>query len=396
MVTTIVKMVGNMAGIHNGVSCFASDPGSATDNVTIRDLTVDCNWAELAFTADEGLGARSVTDAVITQNSPLISSSSAAFTDVDYASTLTGAGIPVGTKILSIQDAHHATMSANAIVSGNGVSVLIGGEKLAKTGAITLRGSNNLVEYVRAMNGYGSWANLLEHFLIYLAAPQSGDGTNNVIQLCRAEQPQGNYGDPFALAGWFDGPNHLITNSRVIDCIAIGVNSNLLVGFTGGGVNVGNVEDCQVDSNTFVDCLGAAYIDAGSVEGLSVTNNTVTRGWMGVGLRNPTLPKRKIEISGNHFFLQTRDGIAGGIYVSDGLATDLTISNNIFTCDAGGTGEQQFWGIVAAAVNDVLVSNNVMTLPNFTVRKCSHWVRGLSFRTTTSLTACPCRDCSKH
>jgi len=141
--TTIVQMVGNLAGIHYGVSCFASDPGSATDNVTMKDMTIDCNWAELAFTADEGLGARSVTDAVITQNSPLISSSSAAFTNVDYARTLTGAGIPVGTKILSFQDAHHATMSANAIISGNGVPVLIGGEKMAKTRANAPRGSNN-------------------------------------------------------------------------------------------------------------------------------------------------------------------------------------------------------------------------------------------------------------
>ena len=53
---TVVKMVGNVGGIHYGLSCFMSDPNFATDNVTIRDMTIDCNWAELLRTADTGRG----------------------------------------------------------------------------------------------------------------------------------------------------------------------------------------------------------------------------------------------------------------------------------------------------------------------------------------------------
>ena len=94
---TTIQMVGNVAGMRVDVDVFKSDPNVATNNATIKDITVDCNWAELALTADEGLGARSVTDAVIIQNSPLISSSAAAFTYMDYAKTLTATGIPAGT-----------------------------------------------------------------------------------------------------------------------------------------------------------------------------------------------------------------------------------------------------------------------------------------------------------
>ena len=140
MDVTTIQMVGNVAGMRDDVDVFTSDPNVATDNATIKDLTVDCNWAELALTADEGLGSRSVTDAVIIVNSPIISSSTAAFTNEDYAKTLTGTGIPAGTKILSIQDAQHAIMSANATMTRTGVPVTIGGEKNIKTGAIILVG----------------------------------------------------------------------------------------------------------------------------------------------------------------------------------------------------------------------------------------------------------------
>src|SRR5207244_1999963 len=104
-----------------------------------------------------------------------------------------------------------------------------------------------------------------------LGGPRSGDGVNNVIQFCRAELPQGNYGFPFALAGWVWGPeNHLITNSKVVGCTAVGINDGLVSGFTSGGVGVANVKDCEVDSNTFIDCSGAAYTDTGSIDGLRI------------------------------------------------------------------------------------------------------------------------------
>jgi len=294
MDTTTVQMVGNVAGIHYGLICFSSDLGVATNNVIISDMTIDCNWAELSLTADDGAG----------------------------------------------------------------------GEKNIKTAAIALAGSNNLLDHVRTINSYGSWANALESFVVLLGGPCSGDGTNNVIQFCRAEQPQGNYGNPFTLAGWrTPTANHLLTNSRVVSCTAIGVNSGLPSGFNPGGVNVCNLKNCQIDGNTFIDCTGAAYTDTGTIEGLSITNNTVVRGSLGVGLMSTVTPKGKIEISGNSFSIQNRapPGLLGAaIYVGQAAVTNITISNNTITFDTSGLGTLGFWGIHVAPVNSALVYSNVI------------------------------------
>ncbi len=289
---TTVQLAGNVSGMHYGISCLTSDPNLATDNVVIRDLTCDGNWAELSVTADTGAE----------------------------------------------------------------------GEKNIKTGATAIWGSNNLIERLRSINTYGSSANLQEQFAIFLCGPRSADGTNNVIQFCRAELPQGNYGNPFALAGWVWGNQHLITNSKVASCTAVGVNDGLARGFTSGGVNLANVKDCQIDGNTFTDCYGAAYIDTGSVDGLSVTNNTVVRGWQGVGLASTTLPKQNITISGNNFSIQNRivGGGSYGIVAGYGATTNLTISNNTITFDNSGGGLSQFWGITVSLLTNATISNNTV------------------------------------
>ena len=292
MYDTTVQLGGNVSGMHYGISCLTSNPNVATDNVVVRDLTCDANWAELSTTADNGAG----------------------------------------------------------------------GEKNIKTGAINLWGSNNLIERVRSINTYGSWANEQEQFAFFLCGPRSADGTNNVIQFCRAELPNGNYGNPFALAGWVWGNQHLITNSKVVSCTAVGVNDGLAHGFTTGGVNLANVKDCQIDGNTFTDCYGAAYIDTGSVDGLSVTNNTVVRGWEGVGLASSTLPKQNITISENNLSIQNRipGGGSYGIVVGYGATTNLTINNNTITFDNSGGGLQQFWGIAASLLTNATISNNIV------------------------------------
>lgn len=56
MYQTTIQLCGNVAGIHYGVSCLSSSPSFAMDNMVIRDLTCDSNWAELSITADDGEG----------------------------------------------------------------------------------------------------------------------------------------------------------------------------------------------------------------------------------------------------------------------------------------------------------------------------------------------------
>ena len=299
MDATTIQMVGNVAGLHYDVDVFKSDASISTDNVTIQNLTVDCNWAELSQTADTG---------------------------------------PTG-------------------------------EKYIKTGAVILLGSNNLIDHVRCMNSYGSFNDGMEEFSILLGAPSSGDGTNNVIQYCRVESPQGTHEAPFALAGWLgSAPYHLITNSKVIGCTAVGVNSGISTGrgYASGGVNLANVKNCQIDSNTFTDCYGVAYIDIGSVDGLQVTNNTLIRGWGGVGICARVLPKQNIEISGNNLSIQNRipGGASYAILADYQTLSNLTIKNNTITFDTSGGGLIQFRGVMTYLLNTATISDNTIGVVN--------------------------------
>jgi hypothetical protein len=304
MYSTTLQMVGSVAGIHYTVNCISSDSNVSSDYITIQDLTVDCNWAELSRTADNGAG----------------------------------------------------------------------GEKNIATSGIVLFGSNNLVQRVRAINCYGSWANLKESFGISLTAPVSSDGTNNVIQFCRAELPQGNMQDAFALTGWVNStPYHLITDSKVLSSTCVGVNNGTVdAGFTSAGVNLGNVKNCVVDGNSFTDCYGTAYNDTGSLDGVQITNNTVIRGWEGVGLRTslgPTLPKQNILIRGNNINIQNRvpGGGSYGIVLDQQVTTNLTIDHNTITFDGSGVGGDQsfFFGMYLYLLNTATISNNTIGLSNF-------------------------------
>jgi hypothetical protein len=298
MASTTVQMVGKVAGMRIDVDVFKSDPNYATDNITIKDLTVDCNWAKLSLTADTGAG----------------------------------------------------------------------GEKNIKTGAIILWGSNNLIDHVRCINSYGSVANGLEQFAIMLGGPRSQDGVNNVIQYCKVELPQGSYGAPFAIFGW---PGHFIVNSRVTGCYAVGNAggfswSDPSIGFNTGGVNFADVKDCQIDGNTFIDCAGAAYTDTGATDGLRITNNTVIRGQLGVGLNNWTLPKQNIVISGNSFSVQNRwlVGAGYGIVMFNGPTTNLTITDNVIAFDSSGGGMLSFCGMALSLLDKAIISNNTIGFTN--------------------------------
>jgi hypothetical protein len=268
----------------------------------------------------------------------------------------------VSTDYVTIQN---LTIDCNWAALSPTADVGLGGEKNITVTAVGICGNNNLLDGVRCINTYGSAANRLEHFALFLAGSRFGDSTNNVIQNCRAELPQGTYGNPFALAGWtFTTPTYMLTNSRVTGCTAVGVNNGGEAGFTSGGVNLSNVKDCLIDSNTFVDSFGAAYIDTGSVDGLTVTNNSVTRGWQGVGLANPNGLRQNINISGNNFNIQNRNAIGAscGIVTSFGTTTNLTIDHNTITFDSSGSGMWQFWGIMAQSSNTATISNNTVGL----------------------------------
>jgi hypothetical protein len=238
-----------------------------------------------------------------------------------------------------------------------------GGEKNAKITAIELYGSNNTIYQVRAIHSYGSWANHQEAFVIRLAAPQMSDATNDVIQSCLVELPYGNHGSPYGLHGFRSTTApHLITNSKVISCVANGINDGLTDGFVTGGVNSGDVKNCIIDSNTFTDCAGAFYMDQGSCDGVQVTNNTVIRGWTGAGFVSPDTPKQNITITGNRFVMQNRCifGSSLGIFINNAQSANVYIANNSMGYDSTGSASDAFWTIQAQGlVNSNIVNNSI-------------------------------------
>lgn len=64
-------------------------------------------------------------DGVTTNNSPNISSATAAFTSADVGQKISGTGIPTGTTIASVTDSTHAVMSANATATASTVTFTI-------------------------------------------------------------------------------------------------------------------------------------------------------------------------------------------------------------------------------------------------------------------------------
>jgi hypothetical protein len=287
---TTCQMTGNLKGRHFGHIFFNGN--SNVSNVIIRDLTVDCNWAQLAATADAGLK----------------------------------------------------------------------GEKNVCVSALSLEGSHNLIERVRQINNYGSWANKREGFGIRVGAPKAGNATSNIIRNCRAELPHGNYSSPFALHGRSASdttPVRYITNSSVYGNYAEGQRSGLMTGFF-GGVNSSYLKNCSIYSNTFVDCGSVFYIDTGTAEGVKVLNNTLTRGWLGVGLvaKNERWTKRNIEIRGNDLNLENRQYISLGIWVSGSASSDVAILQNQISFSPTGNGSLNFRTIGTANLEGGTISDN--------------------------------------
>jgi hypothetical protein len=296
MYLTTCQMMGNLTGKHWDQEFFKSSFNGSTDNVAIRDLTVDCNWSELSLTADFGAG----------------------------------------------------------------------GEQWGAIHAISLMGSNNLIERVRQINSHGSWANSCEPFGIQLSAPATGDATGNIIRYCRAELPQGNYGAAFALQGWVSGSmTHFMTNSSVYGNYVAGQNTGTAIGFTTGGVNAAFIKNCQIHDNTFTDCQSIYYQDTGSIDGLQILNNKLVRGWLGIGLvasADPTWTKNNVTIAGNSLNIQNRTapyGSAGyGIQTSGSTSSNVSITGNYISFTPTGQGYKQFLTISAGTLVNSTISNN--------------------------------------
>lgn len=340
---TTFQLVGSVAGIHS--MCVLSSPGGVfTSNVKISDLTVDCNWPGLANTATTGNIVHAFEGETTSGRSTIVGTG---FTPAHIGQLISGRGIPANTWIGAVTDTMHPELSSSATslvsvkanVTGH-ANFTIASKRGAVHG-IGLGGSNNRLERVRVINSYGSVGNANECFALILGGTDYSGvqkrGNNNWIVDCDAESPWGTYGSPFALSN--------TSNSGVVGCRAIGINDGYDArGWTSGGVNGADLKNCVVKDCRFSDTYGIFYIDTGTIDGLTVANNTVTRGKMGCALANKAI-KRNIRIIDNRLNIQNRSPKfpATGIqFLHAPAASNVEIRGNVITFDHGGVGVDQF------------------------------------------------------
>jgi hypothetical protein len=100
------------------------------DRLNTRTLTVNGNAIVPGY-GYPGTGpdqtARTVTDAAFTNGSPNVSSATAAFTDFDIGSVVTGTNAPAGAYIIAVTSSSVAVMNVNATATNSAQTVTIGG-----------------------------------------------------------------------------------------------------------------------------------------------------------------------------------------------------------------------------------------------------------------------------
>jgi hypothetical protein len=373
---TTVQIVGSLSGlVHN--AAFTSASNGVTDNVTISDLTIDCNWPNIGASADTaGTASRSpapnpVSDGV-TNGTATVTSATLALTAADLHQVIVSSGtgatdIPVNTFIgiinsstsLGLSSSPTSNIPINATGSHSGVTLTIK-EKNTKVGAIAIYGTNNTVERYRVTNGYGSNANSQEQFDVLLGASTVTDSINNNIRFGVIDTPWGNYGAPMATFG--NSPKTISFN--VNDNWVYGVNNGLLTGFTTGGVNMATVKNGKLFNNHWYDCK-AAHIDTSTVDGLTVFNDTVVRGVGGVTLESSS-SQGNVDIRACHFAVQNRSGSTNAnVDCFTSTCNNVVISGNTFTVDSGGLGGGTIVPIFAGAnLSNSTISLNTIDAGN--------------------------------
>jgi hypothetical protein len=298
MDSTVVQIVGNVAGIHYDIEAFKSDCTVDTNYVTIRDLTIDCNWAELSTTAETGVGGEKNISV--------------------YAICLFGSNHLVErVKFINCYGSHANWKEEFGIA-------IVSGPNADATG--------NVIAFCRAeapAGNYGStfnlmgWMNGQTHRLM----------TNSQIHDCVG------IGINNGLNGGFLTGGASISNAK--DCQSYN-NS-----FTDCGsafyCDTGSLENIQITNNTVVrGTLGIAIVQG--------ADQTWTKKNIQIVGNNLNIQNRLIG------------GQSDGIVIAYSPASDITISGNTISFDTSGGGLVQFWGISLwyPQVATATVSNNII------------------------------------
>jgi hypothetical protein len=391
MYQTIVQVDG--APPSYGAQAFNNPYNDYRENITIRDLTIDCNWGRLANAAPNGATVRTFTNTSAVSSSPTIPSTNGAFTQMDAGRVITGTGIPANSWIgvvnsptsIGISSSAVSNVPVNATIP-SGMTITIS-EKFTRAMAAGIGGNNNTYDHVRAIHAYGSNQNGQECFVLSLGASftkPTREFGNNHMRYCLVEKCYGNYATPFALGGARGSPSYPdIVNPAVgcsVEfCTAIGERGIIgysvpgsVTPFTSGGVNLADVKDMKIHGNTFIDCGVAAYQDTGGFDGIEISNNTVIRGATGAAfvVHPPNFPGatfKNLKIINNIFGIERKilGGANYGIIIRE-VDCSPVIDGNTITYDISGPGNNVFWPFQVQGTGGTII-NNVVDLNSATL-----------------------------
>lgn len=383
MKTTVIQLVPGLTKQDKvSAAVFAGVYDKTVTGFVVKNLTIDCNWAGLANSAQPGKPVRSFAASAAVSDSATIFAEGG-FTQMDVGRTVSGSGIPENSWIGIVKSPTSIGLSSSAVSNkpvkaslAKGTTIVIA-ERNCQLMAAYVYGANNCTfDHVRAIHGYGSITNGVECFALGFASGPTHEATGNLMTNCLVEEWHGNYASPFALAGFRGSPSYpgvvtAMTNSRVEYCSAIGKpgivgypDRGSVTPFTSGGVNLADVKNCVVRNNRFVDCQGAAYQDTGGFDGVEVSGNTVIRGFEGVVFsvtpgNFPDAVFRNLKILRNRLGIQRRftKGANYGILVRNNCAP--RIEGNYITYDKSGPGGDVFWGLSVSGTGGTIIHNTI-------------------------------------
>jgi hypothetical protein len=307
MYSTTVQMAGNVAGIHYDLEAFRTDVSVDTNNVTIKDLTIDCNWAELSRTADTGAGGEkniSVYAICLFGNNHLI----------DHVRFINSYG-----SLANNKEAFGILIESGPNADGTGNVIAF------------CRGEAPAGNHSSTFNMWG-WGSSLPNRLMTNSQIHDcvGVGINNGLAF--------GYGFDNGGANLGNAKDCQIYNNTFVDCGSAFY------------CDTGTLENIQISNNSCVRAFAGITLVQGAVQ---------------------TWTKKNIQITGNNLNIQNRveGGPSVGISVAYSPATNITISQNTITFDLSGAGELQFWGIGVwyPLVNTATVSNNTIGLAYYPV-----------------------------
>lgn len=297
MYQTTCQMMGNLAGQHFDHEFFKSAYNVATDNVNIRDLTVDCNWAELEPTAD--VGAKGEKFGAI------------------FA-------IALGGNHILVERVRHLNSRGSWANLNEAFGIGIGAPS---TGDI----SDNIIRNCRAESPQGNYGS---PFALHGWPYPAGNGPHYITD----SSAYGNYaaGQQNGLTTGFTtggvngafSKNCQIHDNTFIDCQSVYYQ------------DTGDVENLRVVNNTLTRGWMGVVLAAGEP---AWTKTGVTISGNQINLQN------RVSDYGSASY---------GVSIYGSLASEVTISGNNFTFTPTGQGFLQFATIVSQAMDDSVITAN--------------------------------------